>query len=129
MSAPLRRSPSARAIRAFALGAAALGLLAGGASAQTSASSTGAWPAKPIRLVSPFNPGGAIDVLNRVIAEKLAQRLGQQVYVDAVPGPVRSTLPSETWVIGVKSLTGSNGSFLNSTVLFTCVDIVVIMKV
>ena len=50
------------------------------------AQSTAAWPAKPIRLVSPFNPGGAIDVLNRVIAEKLSQRLGQQVYVDAIPG-------------------------------------------
>ena len=45
-----------------------------------------AWPSRPIRLVSPFNPGGAIDVLNRVIAEKLGARLGQQVYVDAVPG-------------------------------------------
>ena len=45
------------------------------------------WPAaKPIRLVSPFNPGGAIDVLNRIIAEKLSQRLGQQVFVDAIPG-------------------------------------------
>ena len=51
--------------------------------AQTTAA---AWPAKPIRLVSPFNPGGAIDVLNRVIAEKLSQRLGQQVIVDAQPG-------------------------------------------
>lgn len=45
-----------------------------------------AWPSKPIRLVSPFNAGGAIDVLNRVIAEKLSGRLGQQVYVDAIPG-------------------------------------------
>lgn len=45
-----------------------------------------AWPNKPIRLVSPFNPGGAIDVLNRIIAEKLSVRLGQQVYVDALPG-------------------------------------------
>jgi tripartite-type tricarboxylate transporter receptor subunit TctC len=52
-----------------------------GAGAQSAA-----WPAKPIHLVSPFNPGGAIDVLNRVIAEKLGQRLGQQVIVDAVPG-------------------------------------------
>lgn len=44
------------------------------------------WPSRPIRLVSPFNPGGAIDALNRVIAEKLSVRLGQQVFVDAIPG-------------------------------------------
>ena len=129
MSPPLRRSLRTRAIRALALGATAFGLFAGAASAQSSAPSSGTWPTKPIRLVSPFNPGGAIDVLNRVIAEKLGQRLGQQVFVDAVPGAVSSTLPSETWVIGVKSLTGSNGSLRNRTVLFTCVDIVVIMKV
>ena len=47
----------------------------------------------------------------------------------ALAGAVSRTLPSETCVIGVKSLTGSNGSLVNSTVLFTCVDIVVIMNV
>ncbi len=44
------------------------------------------WPTRTIRLVSPFNPGGAIDVLNRLIAEKLAPRLGQAVVVEALPG-------------------------------------------
>jgi tripartite-type tricarboxylate transporter receptor subunit TctC len=44
------------------------------------------WPARTIKLVSPFNPGGAIDVLNRLIAEKLSARLGQQVIVEAIPG-------------------------------------------
>ncbi len=44
------------------------------------------WPARTVKLVSPFNPGGAIDVLNRLIAEKLATRLGQQVIVEAIPG-------------------------------------------
>lgn len=44
------------------------------------------WPARTVKLVSPFNPGGAIDVLNRLIAEKLAARLGQQVIVEAIPG-------------------------------------------
>lgn len=46
----------------------------------------GAWPNRTIKLISPFNPGGAIDVLNRVIAEKLAARLGQAVVVETIPG-------------------------------------------
>jgi len=57
-------------------------VVAGSADAQSSQE----WPSRPIRLVSPFNPGGAIDVLNRLIAEKLSARLGQQVYVEAIPG-------------------------------------------
>ena len=61
-------------------------LVAGAAILPCAAQTAPAWPAKPIRLVSPFNPGGAIDVLNRIIAEKLSLRLGQQVFVDAVPG-------------------------------------------
>jgi len=45
-----------------------------------------AWPTKPIRIVVPFNPGGAIDALVRVIADGLTTRLGQQVLVDPKPG-------------------------------------------
>jgi tripartite-type tricarboxylate transporter receptor subunit TctC len=44
------------------------------------------FPSRPLRLVSPFNPGGAVDVLNRVLAERLAAELGQPVVVDAKPG-------------------------------------------
>ena len=63
----------------------ALSVLApAGASAQSPA--TGAWPQKSVRLISPFNPGGAIDVLNRLLAEKLAARIGQPVVVEAIPG-------------------------------------------
>ena len=45
-----------------------------------------AWPNRPIRIVVPFNPGGAIDALVRVIADGLSARLGQQVLVDPKPG-------------------------------------------
>lgn len=43
-------------------------------------------PERPVRLVSPFNPGGAIDVLTRMLAEKLSADLGQPVVVEAKPG-------------------------------------------
>jgi len=40
------------------------------------------YPAKPIRLVIPFPPGGATDLLGRLVALKLAERLGQTVIAD-----------------------------------------------
>lgn len=40
------------------------------------------YPAKAIRLVSPFPPGGSVDVVGRLVAGKLSESLGQQVVVD-----------------------------------------------
>jgi tripartite-type tricarboxylate transporter receptor subunit TctC len=45
-----------------------------------------AWPDKPIRLVLPFGAGGVADVTSRVMAEKLSQKLGQQVVIENMPG-------------------------------------------
>jgi tripartite-type tricarboxylate transporter receptor subunit TctC len=44
------------------------------------------FPSRQIRLITPFAPGGAIDVLTRTIAERLSIRFGQPVVVDAIPG-------------------------------------------
>jgi tripartite-type tricarboxylate transporter receptor subunit TctC len=40
------------------------------------------YPAKPVRLVVPFVPGGPTDIQGRMLGEKLGQRLGQQVIID-----------------------------------------------
>ncbi|MGZ3439757.1 MAG: Bug family tripartite tricarboxylate transporter substrate binding protein, partial [Polyangia bacterium] len=85
------------------------------------AQSASAWPTKPIRLVSPFAAGGAIDVLNRVIAEKLSQRLGQQVFVEPIPGAntikgadVVAKAPADGYTFMITTMS----THVNNTVLF-----------
>jgi tripartite-type tricarboxylate transporter receptor subunit TctC len=53
----------------------ALALFASAAPAQD-------YPHKPIRLVAPFSPGGATDVLARIVGQKLNERLGQPVVIE-----------------------------------------------
>jgi tripartite-type tricarboxylate transporter receptor subunit TctC len=46
----------------------------------------GAWPARPIRMIVTFPPGGSSDATVRIVAPKLGERLGQPVIVDNRPG-------------------------------------------
>ncbi len=45
-----------------------------------------AWPAKTLRIISPFAPGGGNDTLSRILAASLTGKLGQQVVVENRPG-------------------------------------------
>lgn len=44
------------------------------------------FPLRPVRLIVPFPPGGSNDILGRVIAQKMGERLGQNTIVDNRPG-------------------------------------------
>lgn len=46
------------------------------------ASAQSAYPVRPVRLIVPFPPGGSTDIVGRVVAQKLSERMGQQVVVE-----------------------------------------------
>ena len=62
-------------LRSMILLAAAL-VLAGPAKAQE------AYPAKPVRVIVPWAPGGPADIIARIIAWKLSEEFGKQFYVE-----------------------------------------------
>lgn len=66
--------------RRLLAGAALASLLPAGAFAQ------GAWPAKPVRIVVPFNAGGTTDILARAVAQELGKALGQSFVVENKAG-------------------------------------------
>jgi tripartite-type tricarboxylate transporter receptor subunit TctC len=70
------------------------------------------YPARPIRLIVPFPPGGGTDILARTVANKLTETLGWQIVVDNRPGAggnigldaaAKATPDGHTMVIGQTS--------------------------
>ena len=69
-------SPACRTVR---LATAALAILAFGLSGAAAAQT---YPAKPVRLIVPFAPGGGTDILGRMLCQRLTEALGQPFIVD-----------------------------------------------
>jgi len=74
-----RRIMARRPVMLVFVGTASLALAVSAAQAQD-------YPSRPVRVVVPFSPGGAVDGPMRVIAQEFSKRLGQQVIVDNKPG-------------------------------------------
>jgi tripartite-type tricarboxylate transporter receptor subunit TctC len=63
----------------LAVSAAALLLGTGDAAAQD-------WPQRPVRVIVPFGPGGGADIIGRIVAQSLQEKLGQPVVIENRPG-------------------------------------------
>ena len=75
-------------------------LIRGASLACAAAAATGSraqvWPARPVRLVVPFAPGGPSDIITRIVAERVAAALGQPMLVENRAGTGGSVGATET---------------------------------
>ena len=73
----------------------------------------GAWPAKPVKIVVPFAPGGTTDILARAIAPELSRVFGQQFIVDnraGAGGNVGADIVAKSPADGYTVLMGTVGT-------------------
>ena len=78
------------------------------------------YPAHPIRLIVPYPPGGAIDIVGRIVAQKLGERLGQNVVVDnrgGAGGVIGATLASKAAPDGYTICVCSSSTMVTSPFL------------
>lgn len=87
--------------------------------AQTSSAAIKSYPDKPIKLVIPYPPGGATDVIGRIMAQELSKTLNQQVIPDNRAGDIgnigadmvaKSTPDGYTLLMGALSLHAINAN-------------------
>jgi tripartite-type tricarboxylate transporter receptor subunit TctC len=78
-----------------------------------------AYPTKPIKIIVPAPPGGAIDLIARVVGDKLSASMGQPVIVDNKPGAsnnlgtdVLAKSPADGYTIGIVGGSHNTNKFL-----------------
>ena len=90
---------------------------------ESPAASPAAFPARPVRFVVGFTPGGPSDILARALGQKLAGRWGRQVLIENRPGAggnlaaeavAKSAPDGHTWLLGNNSILATNQSLYRS---------------
>ncbi len=79
------------------------------------------YPTRPIRMIVPFAPGGATDIVARVLAPKLSERLGQQIVVDnrsGAAGNIAVELVATSQPDGYTLLIGNISTIAINPILF-----------
>jgi tripartite-type tricarboxylate transporter receptor subunit TctC len=81
--------------------------------AATGAFAQEAYPSKPVRMIVPFPPGGATDLVARMITQRLSEILGRQVYVEnrgGAGGAVGSEVAAKAAPDGYTLVMGTSGT-------------------
>ena len=76
-----RAAPSLMLTRRSLLAVSAAAMLAG-----TRPAHSEDWPQRPLHMIVPFGPGGGADIIGRIIAQSLQEKLGQGVVIENRPG-------------------------------------------
>ncbi len=80
------------------------------------------WPAKPIRFILPFAPGGVADITARIMSQKMSENIGQQVVIENRPGAgmiVSANAALQTEPDGHMMLVAGNGTAISTTLFKT----------
>ncbi len=95
-------------------------VLLAGLFATATAAAADAYPNKPIRLIMPYPVGGSIDIAGRLVAERLAENLGQSIVVDnrtGAGGTVGTETAAHAAPDGYTLVMGGNGTLAVSPIL------------
>src|SRR5690349_18049962 len=74
------------------------------------------FPSRPIRIVVPFTPGGATDIIAHKLAPAMQQHLGQSVFIENKPGAnarIGANLVAKAEPDGYTILLTTNGAFIS----------------
>ncbi|HEV2007343.1 MAG TPA: tripartite tricarboxylate transporter substrate binding protein [Burkholderiales bacterium] len=99
----------------------AVALCAAASAADAAQSATQDYPVRPIRLVIPYAPGGATDIVARILSPKLSERLGQQIVVDnraGAAGNIAVELVAQAQADGYTLLIGNISTNAINPILF-----------